>query len=141
VRTDGEIDPKSRMVGVVARVEDPYGRDASAGDRPPLAVGLFVQAEIAGRIVSDAYVVPIAALYRDRQGGDVNRVLVVDDDERVRFREVEVLRFERDRVVIASGLMKGERICISPLHAVVDGMRVRIAPSQEDRAALAGDSP
>ena len=31
VRTEGEIDAKSRMVNVVARVEDPYGRD-TAGD-------------------------------------------------------------------------------------------------------------
>ena len=48
VRTEGEIDPATRMVHAIAQVEDPYapGRDAR---RPPLAVGMFVEAEIQGR--------------------------------------------------------------------------------------------
>jgi RND family efflux transporter MFP subunit len=47
-RTEGEIDARSRMVHVVARVEAPY-EQAAEGGRPPLAVGLFVRAEI-GRV-------------------------------------------------------------------------------------------
>ena len=44
VRTEGEIDAKSRLVHVVARVEnDPDG------DQSPLPVGLFVRAEVRGR--------------------------------------------------------------------------------------------
>ena len=42
VRTEGEIDPSSRMVHAVARVKDPYGRGQDPG-RPPLAVGLASQ--------------------------------------------------------------------------------------------------
>ncbi len=140
VRTEGEIDSKSRMVTVVARVEDPYGRDA-AGERPPLAVGLFVQAEIAGRVVSGAFVVPRAALRRD-PADQKDRVLVVDDDSRLRVRQVEVLRRERERVILGSGLVAGERICVSPLRAVVDGMRVRIVEDQaEVSPSLAGANP
>ena len=40
------------MIHAVARVEDPYGRSDDL-DRPPLAVGLFVDAEIRGRTVSN----------------------------------------------------------------------------------------
>jgi hypothetical protein len=36
-----------------------------------------------------------------------------------------VLRRERERVVIAAGLAPGDRVSISPLPYVVDGMRVR----------------
>ncbi|RME95278.1 MAG: efflux RND transporter periplasmic adaptor subunit, partial [Verrucomicrobia bacterium] len=43
VRTEGEIDARTRMLHAVARVDHPYGR---SGERPPLAVGLFVQAAI-----------------------------------------------------------------------------------------------
>ena len=45
VRTEGEIDPVSRMVHVVAEVQDPYavGPDPN---RPPLAVGMYVEAQI-----------------------------------------------------------------------------------------------
>jgi RND family efflux transporter MFP subunit len=138
VRTEGEIDAKSRMVGVVARVEDPYGRDVAAGDRPPLAVGLFVQAEIEGRVVLGAYVVPISALRQAPEGG-ADRVLIIDDDSRLQFRTVEVLRREREQAVLGEGLFPGERICISPLRAVTGGMRVRVVPEPTEPApALAG---
>jgi RND family efflux transporter MFP subunit len=120
VRTEGEIDPKSRMVHAVARVEDPYGH--SGGDRPPLAVGLFVRAAIRGKVVPNVAVLPRGAL---RSG---SQVLVLDADGRLRFRDVEVLRAQRDEVVIRAGLADGERVCVSPLETVVDGMAVRVAP-------------
>jgi multidrug efflux pump subunit AcrA (membrane-fusion protein) len=115
----------------VARVEDPYARDA-AGERPPLAVGLFVEAEILGRSVDAAVMLPRAALRRDEAGpGEPGRdghfVLVVSDDDRLEFRPVELLRSERERVVIGAGLASGERVCISPLRAPVEGMAVRVA--------------
>jgi RND family efflux transporter MFP subunit len=130
VRTEGEIDPKSRMVNVVARVEDPYGRDDSA-ETTPLAVGLFVDAEIQGRRVEDAFVLPRAALR------DEDRVLIVDDEARLRFRPVQVLRARRGEVVIGDGLEPGEQVCISPLQAVVDGMRVRIFEEPAEIAEVA----
>lgn len=127
VRTEGEIDARSRMVHVVARVEDPYGlRDAGAepsGGRAPLAVGLFVRAEIDGEIAENVIVVPRAAMR------DQGRVLVVDRDDTLRQRPVEVLRIDREEVLIRADLEPGERIVVSPLQVVVEGMRVRaIAP-------------
>lgn len=119
VRIEGEIDPHTQMVYVVARVADPYGRGEDP-DRPPLAVGLFVQAEVLGRSVENVVVLPRSAL----RGQD--QVLVVDEKNRLRFREVAILRSDTDRVILHSGLTTGERVCISPLEAVVDGMRVRI---------------
>ena len=49
----------------------------------------------------------------------------------LRVSPVEVLRTEREEVVIGDGLAAGDRVSISPLTAVVDGMRVRIADSLE----------
>jgi membrane fusion protein, multidrug efflux system len=124
VRTEGEIDPKSRMVHAVARIDDPYARGASGGTadgRPPLAVGMFVEAEIEGRQIPEAVVLPRAAL----RGAD--EVLVVDGEDRLRLRRVNVLRTDGDRVVLSGGLSPGERVCISPLEAVADGMRVEPA--------------
>ncbi|MEE4383491.1 MAG: hypothetical protein V2J02_15940, partial [Pseudomonadales bacterium] len=109
VRTEGEIDPRSRMVHVVARVTDP---------EPPLPVGLFVQAEIAGNRVDDVVTLPRSAL---REG---NRVLVVDGENRMRFRTVRPLRFYQDEVLLESGLAAGERVCVSPIQTVIDGMTV-----------------
>jgi RND family efflux transporter MFP subunit len=119
VRTEGQIDPKSRMIQAVAQVEDPYAR-ADGSNRPPLAVGMFVRAEILGRTIESAVVLPRNALR------GTGRVLVVDDEDRLRFREVEVVRSEQDRVIVSAGLAPGERVCVSPLETTVDGMQVRV---------------
>jgi RND family efflux transporter MFP subunit len=119
VRTEGEIDAASRMVHAVARVKDPYGRGDDPS-RPPLAVGMFVEAEIEGRKVADVVVLPRAAL----RGG--SQVLIVTPEQRLEFRDVELLRKGREEVVVASGLAAGELVCLSPLEAVTNGMRVRV---------------
>ena len=125
VRTEGEIDPQSRMVHVVARVEAPYEREGAAG-RPPLAVGLFVRAEIEGREVSGAVVLPRSAVH----GND--RVWVVDGEGRLRERTVEVLRSVNDEVVIAGGLRAGERVVVSPLETAVEGMTVEAVSAPDE---------
>jgi RND family efflux transporter MFP subunit len=137
VRTEGEIDPKSRMVHVVARVEDPYGRRGGQPDRPPLSVGIFLDARIEGRVAEKVVVLPRAAL----RGRDT--VWVVDEDSRLRFRQVEVLKTDPEEVIIEAGLEYGERVCLSALDAAVDGMKVRTlgeseADSQEPRREAAG---
>jgi len=119
VRTEGELDPQSRMIHVVAQVRDPYGIEASGAPPPPLAVGLFVEAAILGREVPEVYVLPRIAL---REG---SRVYVVDGEGKLRFRDVEVLRTERETVVVGAGLWSGDRVCISALEGAVDGMSVR----------------
>jgi RND family efflux transporter MFP subunit len=123
VRTEGEIDPRSRMVHAVARVSDPYARGDDP-DRPPLAAGLYVEAEIAGRSVKGVAAIPRSAV----RAGDV--VLVIDDDDRLRFRPVEILRSSSQETIVSSGLAAGERLCISSLAIVTDGMRVRVAEAE-----------
>ncbi|MDG2332961.1 MAG: efflux RND transporter periplasmic adaptor subunit [Myxococcota bacterium] len=127
VRTEGEIDARSRMVHVVARVEDPYGAKAAleapdggeTDTRPPLAVGLFVRAEIAGRPAHDAIALPRSAIRNNQQ------VLVVDQDNRLFQREVEIIRIDQEKVLVRIALAEGERICTSPLQIVVEGMHVQ----------------
>lgn len=112
VRTEGEIDPRSRMVHVVARVEP---------EAVPIPIGLFVEATIVGNRVDGIVTLPRAALR------DGNRVLVVDADNQLWFREVQPMRFYRDEVLISGGLEAGERVCLSPIQTVVEGMTVQIA--------------
>ncbi len=115
-RSEAEIDSRTRMVHLVARVADPYGRNT--GTTTPLAVGMFVQAEILGREV-EGIRIPTAALRPD------STVLVVDAQDRIDIREVEVLQRGRRDTILAGGLEDGERICLSPLSAVVEAMRVQ----------------
>lgn len=118
VRTEGEIDALSRMVHVVVQVNDPYGMPENE-QRPPLAVGMFVEAEIYGQTLENVFIVPRSAV-RDR-----TQVLIVDAENRMRFRNINIVRFQGNEAVIDQGLEAGERICLSPLAVVTDGMLVR----------------
>lgn len=119
VRTEGTIDPQTRMIHAIAEVPDPYGRGPDP-NRPPLAMGMFVEAEIQGRWMKDVITLPRAALRGEDQ------VLVVDSESRLRFRHVNVVRLERERVIIDSGLEGGELVSLATLATVVDGMEVRV---------------
>ena len=57
--------------------------------------------------------------------GSFGRILVVDQENRLHSREVEILRIDRDDVLVKGPLPPGERICVSPLQVVVEGMQVR----------------
>ena len=133
VRTEAALERGTRMVMAVARVLDPYEQERPAEERGmPLAVGLFVQAEVQGRRIENVVSLPAAA-YRPDRG-----VLVVDDEDRLRMRPVTVLRREKDEVLVSGGLEPGERVAITPLDAPVDGMSVR---TSDARRAPADESP
>lgn len=123
VRMEGELDARTGMATLVARVEDPYGRGEETS-RPPLFVGLFVEAAIVGHEYSNVVVVPRTAL----QEGE--RVFVVDAEDQLRFRPVEVVWVDRSVAVISSGLAAGERLCLTQLDAPVDKMTVKIEGSE-----------
>lgn len=126
VRTEAEIDSRSRMVQAVARIRS-ENLDSDDPDSLPPPVGLFVQAEIEGQSADNVVVLPRNAI---RNG---NQVLVVDENDQLRFRDVTLLRVYGDDAFISGGLSRGERVCVSALQAVVDGMRV--APLSEANKA------
>jgi len=125
LRTEGELDPKNRMVVAVARVEDPYGR-GELMHRPPLTVGMFVEARIEGRLARDLIRLPRHALR------SADTVYVVDPPGVLRFRQVEVLRADAKEVLISSGLTSGETVVVSPLELAVDGAPVAVSQAPDE---------
>ena len=59
-----------------------------------------------------------------------DRVFVVDPEERLRFREVDVVRRDGTDVVVGAGLAPGDRVIVSPLQNATEGMRVRTQPAE-----------
>ena len=119
VRTEGELDPQSRMVRLVVEVEAPYG--GIVDGIPPLTVGMFVEVAIAGRTVDGVRVLPRAAL---RQG---DRAWTVGRDGVLSIRQVQVVRALEDEVLAYIDMPPEERIIVSQLSGVTDGMQVRLA--------------
>ena len=116
-RTDGAIDPATRQIAAIAVVDDPYGEGAS-DDGTPLAMGLFVDAEIEGREFDGAIVLPRAALH----GRDI--VYVIGEDDVLERRQVRIVSSNRDTITVAAGLTSGERIVTSPLRGADQGDKV-----------------
>ena len=113
VRTEAEIDSRSRMVTAVVRVNN-----NNNVDQPDLPIGLFVNARIKGRWVEGVVTIPRAALRNQ------SKVLVVDKDNRIHYRDVKILRFENDNVIVSDGLESGDVVNISPLQTIVEDMLV-----------------
>lgn len=117
-RTEAAIDIKSRMIYVVVRVT-PEANDG----RVPL-VGQFVKAEIQGKSVTGVYRLPRAALR------DNTKVLIVADDNTLESRDVNIVRFQKDEVLVNSGVQAGDRVSVSRRQTLATGTRV--APTKTD---------
>ena len=116
VRTEGELDPETRMVNLIAQVARPYDQPE---DKPPLTVGLFVEAEIFGSTFEDVVVVPRSALRAS------DRLYVVGTDGRLAVRDVDVLRVTGEAAYLRGGIEAGETICLSIPTSAIEGQRVR----------------
>ncbi len=127
VRTEGELDPQTRMINVIAQVDAPYQQK---GNRPPLAVGLFVEAEIVGHQVDNIFVLPRSALQQNEQ------IYVVGDDNRLQFRDITILRSVAEEIYISDGIRPGELICLSPVNNAIPGMLVQPVTETDRVAAL-----
>jgi len=117
LRSEGRVDRSSRSVFLVARVSAKDGEERAGKFLVP---GLFVRAEVDAGVLTDVFQLPRKALY----GKD--RILIVDSEDRVAFRQVKILRASRDQVVIGEGIEPGERVAISPLPQVIDNMKVSV---------------
>lgn len=116
VRSEGVVDERSRVTYAVAQIDDPYQLEA---DGTPLPIGTFVSARIDGVANVDVIRIPRTAL----RGAD--QVLVVDDENTIQIRTVDILRADNQYAYIRDGVTAGERITTTAIEAPTNGMSVR----------------
>ena len=116
-RTEGIFDSRTRVLHAVAQIQDPYGIDSKRAE--PLRIGTFVNAEIQGKQAGPLFAVPRHAVYRG------TTVWLVDEDDRLRATEIDVVRADTDYVYVDRGLNEGDRICITPMEQPLPGLLVR----------------
>jgi RND family efflux transporter MFP subunit len=126
VRSEGVLDERSRVLHVVVEVADPYGLNGHGNPQRPLKFGTFVEGRIPGALSHPVIVLPRHAL----RGMD--QVLLADQDDRLRLRDIQVLRSDRENVYVGAGLAPGERVVTTPIETPVEGMPLRVlAPEPE----------
>ncbi len=115
VRTEAEIDPVTRMMAVVAKVDNSDKNMFTT----PLVVGQFVQAKISGIEILDISVLPRSSVRNES-------VWVVDNQMSMQNRSVDVLRNEDDFALIGEGFEPGDRLLTSRVSSLVNGLRVTL---------------
>ena len=121
IRTEGVVDINSRVTFAVAQVIDPYktNQTLAANDEPVLPMGTYVSAEISGVTIDNLIKVPRSSLRNQSQ------ILVVDNENKLRIRDVDILHTDEAYAYINGGVESGERITLTAIEAPINGMRLR----------------
>lgn len=123
VRSEGVFDAMSRVLYVVAQIQDPY--DLAGSGKEPLRMGTFVTAEISGNAGGNLFAIPRHALSR----GDT--IWIVDEQLKIQPRQVAIVRTDEAFAYVEAGLRDGERYATTPIDQPLPGMQVRL--SEPDR--------
>lgn len=117
VRLDASIDSQTRTLFGQIEIKSPYDKNVSQNNMP-LAVGIYVKAEIKGRSISDATVIPRDGL---RAG---NNVFVINSEDKLDVRKVNVVHSSSKIAIIGSGVKPDDRVIVSSIRNPIPGMRI-----------------
>ena len=125
-RSEGVVDPRTRLTNLVARVDDCFANPyAKKPVKNPLAVGQFVNLKLIGAEVN-VFLVPESA-FRTQE-----TVLVVNEENQLHTREVSVIHRTDKEAWVTGGLSDGEKVCITPIEIISEGMQVNLVSPNED---------
>ncbi len=124
-RISDTLDPKTRTVGVIVEVDQPYSQ-VEPGRRPPLFKGLFVEVTLSGKPRPDSLLVPRSALHD-------GKVYVANSENRLEIRPVEIALTQPEFAVIGNGVKAGEQIVVTDLNPAIEGMLLDV---REDKRSL-----
>lgn len=120
IRTEGTVDETTGVIYLVADVKQPYQ------SAQPLLNGLFVHADIQGKTLNNIFVLPQQAINSSQT------VFIVDNQQKLHSRHLDVLRTEPDRVLIQQGLQTGERVITSGIDDLpIEGINVQVENSKQ----------
>jgi len=110
------LDHQTREIRVVVAIDGPYER-AVPGIRPPITQGMFCRVELKGPVRRGCLVIPRSALHN-------THVFVVDSENRLEKKQIQVNFIQSEFVIVKSGLLEGERLVVSDPAPAITGMKV-----------------
>ncbi len=112
-RTSQSIDPQARTLRVEVDLPNPDLK---------LLPGMYVKVEFG--LKSQSYVqIPASALLFSTRGP---QVAVIQPDDTVKFRDVQIGRDNGNSIEIASGLSEGDRVVLNINNQIPDGSKVTV---------------
>lgn len=118
-RSEGVVDSKSRMAYLVAEIKDPYQLQATNNNSAPLRFGSYINANILGNYLAKATMLP---RYLVVDG----KVAILDDNSKLHYVEIDIIRQQGSSVVVTNGLANGDRLITSALDYPIEGMKLAL---------------
>ena len=134
MRTDSTFDTQTRSLYAIAEVRDPYGKGAAKGGYP-LAPGMFVDAQISGKIFQSVIVIPRDGLRPE------NKVYVVTEEGVAESRDAVVIDASPKRAVLSAGVKAGELVILSPLEKSQISLKFRALDVNDPSTILVEPAP
>lgn len=132
VRTEGAFDSDAQQLFVVAQITDPY-KHVSA-KQLPIKIGQYVSAEITGKTLNNAIVIPNKSIYQGTY------VYIVEDG--VLKRKDITLAWQNEEIaMLESGLTTGQQLVLTPLGQVTSGTRVALNSKDGETVAKQSKKP
>ena len=110
----GETDARTGAVAVVVSVDDPWSKNTSR-KKPPLEKNLYCEVQLSGKPLGQKIVVPRTAIH----GG---KVYLINKDNRLERRAVEVEFFQESLAVVKSGVKPGDKLIVQDVVPAIDSM-------------------
>ncbi len=119
VRLYGELEDEGKMAQLLVAVDDPFCLKPENRDRPKLLLGSFVSAKVEG--------VPLESVFAIKRSFIHDKtVWIMDPNDQLEIRQVEILFAGPEDVLIGHGLTEGERLVVTDLATPVSGMPLQI---------------
>jgi len=131
IRQLPDLDPGGAMARLLLNIESPLGQ---RGDLP-LLLGSFVDVAIGAQPIDDAIRLPRVALRNGRN------VYVMNDENLLEIREVQIAWTEPDAVLVTGGLEPNERVITSRISTPVPNMLLRTAAPTPEAAPTDASEP
>ncbi|MDT0581071.1 efflux RND transporter periplasmic adaptor subunit [Brumicola blandensis] len=121
----GIVDQSTRMNHLVVRIDDPYSLNT---DAPQLKFGTYVEVAFAGKLIENVYKVPQNLVNK-------RKVWVIDADQKLLSKNVEVVREEGTYFLISSGINEQDQVVMTLPEYPQNGMGVKLLGEDGDKVA------
>jgi hypothetical protein len=116
----GELENQTRLARVLLTVSDPLSHEPESAGLPPLMIGSFVEARIAG--------IPIQNVVRiDRDYVRKDDTIWIDQNDVLEIRELDIVFRDDEFAYVRSGLEAEDQVITTNLATVFDGAALRLA--------------
>jgi len=116
----GELENQTRLARVLLTVSDPLSHEPESAGLPPLMIGSFVEARIAGIRIQD-----VVRIDRDYVRKD--DTIWIDKNDVLEIRELDIVFRDDEFAYVRSGLDAEDQVITTNLTTVFDGAALRMA--------------